>query len=478
MVPSSCWSVEYFYGSGLQGPRSPYGFDACATSLNTVWGSGSPHPLLPVNGFSATFKRTFSGPGVLFNIDSDDGFRVLVDGAVIADKWDASIIDDYESVGVLLPAGDHTVEIQYREIAGAAALYVVDILPSVPFMKPNNPIGTTGGLPSFPNWQLDTFAAPGDARRSANSVWLNSMNMGSHLPNKLAVDGNDLYVGDVFRDLVKVDRNGDVQAVYPGARGMNAMTRAGNNKLLIAYGCSLQVLNTSSGSVNPVGGTCGASVTPGTYAMANVVFEGTIKDLAIDSQDRWYVLDEKYVWRSDVNHTTFTRILGSAADSGTVVDGAFGTEFFLRSPLSLAVSDNTVMVGEYSRLLKFDYDPADDQYGGHELIKPVANELSANAPVNVGQSSVTDVLSIEFLNDNEVLILENGRHMVRHLHLSTNVVSPAAGTGAMEGPFSGVNAPVPSASGLLGDPQDLVIGNNAIYISQWNHGLIKRIRGA
>lgn len=116
------WEAAYWANMSLSG-------DPVLTreeeNLNYNWGAGSPHDLVPDDGFSARWLRYISvTPGTYrFSVTSDDGVRLWVDDELILDMWydhaaETRFVDHY------LSAGHHLVRVEYYENTGLATVQV------------------------------------------------------------------------------------------------------------------------------------------------------------------------------------------------------------------------------------------------------------------------------------------------------------------------------------------------------------------
>jgi glucose/arabinose dehydrogenase/PKD repeat protein len=116
--PPPPFAAEYFDNADLAGTPVLVRVD---TDLDFDWGSSSPDPAVPANGFSARWTRTQSYPAgtYKFEVTGDDGIRVLVDGVVVVDGWFYQAPTTY-SADVPLTEGLHTVVVEYFEYAGGA----------------------------------------------------------------------------------------------------------------------------------------------------------------------------------------------------------------------------------------------------------------------------------------------------------------------------------------------------------------------
>lgn len=114
-----------FWNAGI-GESPEIDFDALGTpdyvesdfDISGVnWGEGSPNGSINGNNFVARFTRTdtFIGGPVKFTMtDADDGFRVYLDGDLVMERWNNSFGSAMVE-GVNVPAGEHTVIVEYYE---------------------------------------------------------------------------------------------------------------------------------------------------------------------------------------------------------------------------------------------------------------------------------------------------------------------------------------------------------------------------
>ena len=124
-APATCptkvkdWTGEYYSGIGLTGTRLLCQDDVL---VNFNWGLGSPDPRLPVDGFSVrwTNNATFAATGsYVFQMGSDDGARLYVDGALVIDVW-TNRTYAVSTATVVLSKGKHVIVMEYYENAGPA----------------------------------------------------------------------------------------------------------------------------------------------------------------------------------------------------------------------------------------------------------------------------------------------------------------------------------------------------------------------
>jgi hypothetical protein len=90
-------------------------------ALDFRWGRGSPDPLLPSDGFSASWRRTvqFEDGVYRFTVEMDDGARLYLDNLLILESWQVGARRTL-SVDYPLRAGQYTVRLDYFEDVGDA----------------------------------------------------------------------------------------------------------------------------------------------------------------------------------------------------------------------------------------------------------------------------------------------------------------------------------------------------------------------
>ena len=113
------WKASYFTNNSLVG--SPAVVQDVA-DINFSWGSGSPHPSIPSDNFSARYERTINfAPGnYRFTSRHDDGARVYLDGQLIIDDWNVG--SSRERVADRTLSGNHQLTVEYFEATGSASI--------------------------------------------------------------------------------------------------------------------------------------------------------------------------------------------------------------------------------------------------------------------------------------------------------------------------------------------------------------------
>ncbi|HNT73614.1 MAG TPA: PA14 domain-containing protein [Anaerolineae bacterium] len=123
VTTGAAWRADYFGNEALAGAPVLTRYD---TAVDFDWGSGSPHPNAPVDGFSARWTRTlgFEAGTYRFYGSCDDGVRIFVDGNKIVDAWQKQSLPNTHSGDITLSAGQHTVVVEYFEEGGQASAHV------------------------------------------------------------------------------------------------------------------------------------------------------------------------------------------------------------------------------------------------------------------------------------------------------------------------------------------------------------------
>lgn len=116
------WTAQYFSNPWLIGAPA---YTRPEAAVDYDWGNGAPIAGLPADNFSARWTRTLVLPSartVTFYVRADDGTRVWVDGQLILDRWYDQPATTTHTASVNLPAGSHTVMLEYYEHLGLASV--------------------------------------------------------------------------------------------------------------------------------------------------------------------------------------------------------------------------------------------------------------------------------------------------------------------------------------------------------------------
>jgi hypothetical protein len=127
-APSQGWRGEYFADRRLTGEPvlvrdDPV--DGVSGGLHFNWGTGSPAPHIPSDGFSVRWIRTVPlEPGAYrFTATSDDGVRVWADDHLVIDEWHDHPAQTFTG-DVNLTGANHTIVVEYYENRGVAVAKV------------------------------------------------------------------------------------------------------------------------------------------------------------------------------------------------------------------------------------------------------------------------------------------------------------------------------------------------------------------
>jgi hypothetical protein len=114
------WRGEYFPNRWLTGAPALIRNEE---RINFDWGSGTPGPGLPADGFSARwYRHVWLDAGTYrFRLYADDGVRLWVDDALVVEAWQDPQMVWYE-VDIELESGYHFILLEYYEAFGAAAV--------------------------------------------------------------------------------------------------------------------------------------------------------------------------------------------------------------------------------------------------------------------------------------------------------------------------------------------------------------------
>jgi len=116
------WIGEYYASRDFAPPPA---FVRQDNAIAFDWGTWGPGAGMPGTNFSAKWNQTawFDAGTYRFTATVDDGVRVFVDDRLVIDAWRVgpalSVFND-----IYLPAGWHTVRVEYFQEGGVAVIYV------------------------------------------------------------------------------------------------------------------------------------------------------------------------------------------------------------------------------------------------------------------------------------------------------------------------------------------------------------------
>lgn len=144
--PAAAWFAEYFANPHLQGLPAVSRSDA---AIDFNWGAGSPDPAIPVDYFSARWTRQINLPAgrYRFTTRTDDGVRLYVNNLLLLDRWQRQGATP-QWAEIDLPAGQHSVRMEYFEEGGAAEAHLAW----------ENVTGGSGG--ALDGWYAEFFNNP------------------------------------------------------------------------------------------------------------------------------------------------------------------------------------------------------------------------------------------------------------------------------------------------------------------------------
>lgn len=141
------WRGEYFAGPDLTGTPALVRDDS---DLAFNWGTGSPDPRLPADGFSVRWSRRLplEGGRYRFDVQASGDVRLLVDGSALIDDRNPAPGSPGRVAEIDLLPGDHDIVLEYFDTAGEASVSL-----QWQTAAPTAPVQITG-------WRGEYFANP------------------------------------------------------------------------------------------------------------------------------------------------------------------------------------------------------------------------------------------------------------------------------------------------------------------------------
>lgn len=123
MQAGNFWQASFFNNATLTG-TPVLNFSTAFVNFN--WGTGSPHPSVPVDFFSARFTTSaFFNAGInRFTVTADDDIRLFVNGRLILNTFGTNQPGKTFSVDFGMPQGMSTIQVDYAEYTGLAYVSV------------------------------------------------------------------------------------------------------------------------------------------------------------------------------------------------------------------------------------------------------------------------------------------------------------------------------------------------------------------
>lgn len=122
---SAAWTVEFFNNMTWTGPAVAVG-SVSSLPLAQDWGTNSPAPNVPVDGWTSRFTRVVNFPTgglIVFEARADDTMTVWVDGVPVTASHQYFTGVTYRGQIVLTP-GNHTIRVDHKDISAQAYLFV------------------------------------------------------------------------------------------------------------------------------------------------------------------------------------------------------------------------------------------------------------------------------------------------------------------------------------------------------------------
>jgi hypothetical protein len=118
----AAWRGEYFDNRKLEGNPTLVRDDR---AVDFDWGYGSPDPDIPADDFSVRWTRRlgFTAGTYRFFTSTDDGVRVWVDATQVINAWTNQKLPNTHSGDIYIPAGQHTITIEFYERGGEASAH-------------------------------------------------------------------------------------------------------------------------------------------------------------------------------------------------------------------------------------------------------------------------------------------------------------------------------------------------------------------
>jgi len=150
--PASGWRGLYYDNPNLVGGPALARDDP---EIDFDWGLAGPADWMPDDHFSVRWSRTvvFEPGYYVFKVQSDDGMRFWLDGALLMDKWHPMQGELHYHDGVYLE-GPHELVVEYFEQTGAARIRF--------WWEPSTPYGVMprAADPTLDPWTVEFYANP------------------------------------------------------------------------------------------------------------------------------------------------------------------------------------------------------------------------------------------------------------------------------------------------------------------------------
>lgn len=129
-APTAGFTGEYFANPDASAAASAQALTGIPTlvradpAIDFDWGTGSPDPRLPADGFAVRWTGTISVTGdgaYTFAVTADNGVRLWVAGALLVDQWRDQAVTTHQATRYL-GVGEHQVKLEYYQRSGPATV--------------------------------------------------------------------------------------------------------------------------------------------------------------------------------------------------------------------------------------------------------------------------------------------------------------------------------------------------------------------
>lgn len=117
------WNAQYFNNPYLAGRPN---IERQDSSVGFDWGTGAPANNIPSDNFSVRWSKGGNLPAgtYRFIVTADLGFRLYLDGQPILDTWDGGASGTTIGRDIVIAAGHHNIQIDYRDLDGRAYIFL------------------------------------------------------------------------------------------------------------------------------------------------------------------------------------------------------------------------------------------------------------------------------------------------------------------------------------------------------------------
>jgi hypothetical protein len=178
-VPNDRWRLKIWDNKTLSGDPVEIRHDAPGSNgFSFQWGTGSPSSCAAPDTFSVAFQRSAYFPSsgnYTFTTTTDDGVKLLVDGALIINAWYDQVAT--HQVSHYVSAGWHTVRMNYYENLGGAMASLSwaptgsNPYPSCPCNRPDNYCQHAPSTPGCPMTYPGGYCDPNGDGSYTDADW-------------------------------------------------------------------------------------------------------------------------------------------------------------------------------------------------------------------------------------------------------------------------------------------------------------------